>query len=555
MIVWKAGDYLRLSDEDKNKINKNDDSNSIKSQRLLGKDFEKRNSDINIIKEYVDDGCTGTDFNREGFQQMLKDIIAGIINCVIVKDLSRLGRDYIEVGNYIQCIFPLYNVRFISINDKIDSYLDPESINNVEVAFKNLMNDEYSRDISKKVRSHLVVKKEDGEFCGNSASYGYIKDPNDRHHLIVDLEASMIVKKIFKLYLEGNGTELIAKILNNLGIPCPSEYKKQKYNNYCGNPTKNREGKNYWSSQGVTQILKNRVYCGDLVQGKTKRISHKIHKKVKIPKEKWIIKENTHEAIIDRETFNKVQEEFKIRDVRMDMSGNNQGNLGLFSGFLKCNDCYRGMVKYKSNSKTYEAEHGHKKEIFYCSTYSRKSHSLCTKHFIEYDLLENLVFNAIKNQIELVIDMDNAIKEISKSKSTNVEREMLEANINKAELELNKLKKLKRICYDDWKMDIITEEEYNDYSNDYTNEILLLTEKIEKMNSELCTLDITKDKNNTWIEEFKKERNISKLSRKTLISLVKNIYIKENNNIKIEFKYEDEFNKTIEYIKNNEVMI
>ena len=151
--------------------------------------------------------------------------------------------------------------------------------------------------------------------------------------------------------------------------------------------------------------------------------------------------------------------------------------------------------------------------------------------------------------------MDNAIKEISKSKSTNVEREMLEANINKAELELNKLKKLKRICYDDWKMDIITEEEYNDYSNDYTNEILLLTEKIEKMNSELCTLDITKDKNNTWIEEFKKERNISKLSRKTLISLVKNIYIKENNNIKIEFKYEDEFNKTIEYIKNNEVMI
>ncbi len=554
-MEWKAGDYLRLSDEDKNKLNKKDDSNSIKSQRLLGKDFEKRNEDIKIVKEYVDDGFTGTDFNRDGFQQMLRDIIAGVINCVIVKDLSRLGRDYIEVGNYIQCIFPLYNVRFISINDKIDSYLDSDSINNVEVAFKNLMNDEYSRDISKKVRSHLVVKKENGEFCGNAASYGYIRDPKDRHHLIVDLEASIVVQKIFGLYIDGKGTESIAKQLNELGILCPCEYKKQKYNIYCGNGNKNRKGENYWSSQGVSQILKNRVYCGDLVQGKTKRISHKIHKKVKIPKEQWIIKENTHEAIIDRDTYNKVQEEFKLRDVRIDMSGDNQGNLSLFSGFLKCNDCYRSMNKYTTRSKTYEEEHGHKKAIYYCSTYSRKSHTLCTKHSMDGDLLEELVLKSIKNQIQLVIDLDNAINVISKSKNTNVEKEMLKSNINKTESELDKLRKLKRICYDDWKLDVITEDEYNDYSNDYTKEIAILTEKLTKMNSELSRLDITKEKNNQWIEEFKKEQNITQLTRKVLISLVKNIYIKENNNIKIEFKYEDEFNKTIEYVKNNEFVV
>ena len=292
MIKWKVGVYLRLSSDDGDKM----ESNSITNQKNLINLFLKKEKDLKIYDYYIDDGFTGTDFNRPDFQRLLNDIKEGKINTVIVKDLSRFGRNYIEVGNYIEQVFPSYNVRFIAINDNVDSYKDPKSINNIIVPFKNLMNDEYARDISNKVRSVLNTKKANGEFIGSVAPYGYKKNPRDKHKLIIDKYASKIVKKIFKMILNGKSKTEVIDELNKFGILPPRLYQMQDtdYNFKVTEKTK------YWDSKKLDKILKNQTYTGDLIQSKKRTISHKIHKVVENSFEDWIIIPNHHEAIISR---------------------------------------------------------------------------------------------------------------------------------------------------------------------------------------------------------------------------------------------------------------
>lgn len=538
---WKAGLYLRLSVEDGNK----DISNSIVSQRELLEEFLSKNEDIDIFKYYIDDGYSGTDFERPAFKQMFEDMQARKINTVIVKDLSRLGRNYLEAGNYIEQIFPLFNIRFISVTDNIDSFLNPKSISNVNLPLKNLMNEEYCRDISNKIRSALNTMKKNGQYISGNAPYGYIKDPEDKHHLVIDIESAKVVKLIFNLCLSGLGTTNIAKELNNRNIVNPSTYRKMKKDN------KEIEDKidTLWTSSMVSKILYNQIYCGDMVQGKTEIMSYKIHKKVKIPEEKWQIVENTHEPIIDRETFEKVKQ---ARSRRKYNWNRNKTNASVFAGHLKCADCQKNMMKIVISSKKVSGE-TIREYAYVCPTYSKKSKELCSRHYIK----ENDLRIAIKRSIKYHIDLLTNFEEIlNKSKGNIFEDKKIISlmnSIKKFETEQECLKKRKQKIYEDWKMDKIDEEQYYEYTQDYIEERENIESQI-KQTKELVT-EIRKNNekanNNLWAEKLGQFRDISVLTKNMLDELIDDIYVYEDRRIKINFKYRDEYKFAMNYIKQH----
>lgn len=535
--VWKIAVYIRLSVEDGDKV----ESNSISNQRMLINDFLSDNSEFNLYDYYIDDGYSGTDFERPAFKKMLKDMNDKKFNTIIVKDLSRLGRNYIEVGNYIERIFPLFNIRFIAINDSIDSYKDPKSINNVIVPFKNLLNDEYCRDISNKIRSVLEVKKKRGEYVSALAPYGYIKDPEDKHHLIIDNESANVVKMIFEMSLQGYGRYTIAQKLNELGILNPYGYKMIVIKKKKGIQKDNDKYKFAWDMTVVKNILADQTYCGDTVQNKGKLISYKIHKHIKNPKNEWIIVKDTHEAIIDRETFERVQTGIINRDTRAGKSG----KISIFAGHLKCADCKRAMNKKQGgyyNGKP--RKHFH----YMCSTYMRRSRNLCSKHTIRNDILEETVLKMVKLQIELVADYDKILKELQKASQTDYRKKVIEDNIIKSEDELKIQKKLRKLAYEDWKLEKITEDEYVEYSSSYTSVITLIESNIKNLYEELENYT-EKEEKNEWVENFLEYKNIKELSRQVVDELIDEIYVYENGRIQIKFRYEEQYKEAMEYIK------
>ena len=543
--IWNVAEYIRLSVEDgDDKV----ESNSIVNQRELLNDYLKSNPELKLYDYYIDDGYSGTDFNRPGFQRLLKDMKARKFDAIIVKDLSRLGRNYIEVGNYIEQIFPLFDIRFIAINDSIDSYKDPKSINNVMVPFKNLMNDEYCRDISNKIRSVFDIKKKNGEFIGSFAPYGYIKDPEDRHRLIVDEESASTVKLIYKWSLEGMGRTAIAHNLNELGILNPLGYRTKVLKQNWKTKRLNKDYSYSWDTVTVNNILKDEVYCGDMVQNKGKLISYKVHKHVKNPKEEWIIVRNTHEAIISRETFAKVQDAIMSRDTRL----GNDGILSMFAGHIKCADCKRAMMKRQAS---YYKNKPRKYYYYCCSTYVRKSQGLCSKHTIRNDKLEEAVLEAVKFQISLVIDADRVIRDISKSKKFNYKMDTISNNIERQEKDMDKFKKLKKSTYEDWKLGIIEENDYFEYVKGYDDNISQLNNSLKKLYIERATASNESKYDSGWIEKFEANKNIKELSKEVIDDLIEDIFIHEDGNITILFKFQDEYQNVINYIKENEHLL
>lgn len=541
--LYKAALYIRLSVEDGDK----EESNSVKNQRMLLNDFLNDNPDIELYDCYIDDGFSGTDFARPGFEKLLEDLYSKKFNTVIVKDLSRLGRNYIEVGNYIEKIFPLFNIRFIAINDQIDSIKNPDSVNSVIVPFKNLINDEYCRDISNKIKAVLNVKMKKGEYVGAYAPYGYLKDPEDIHHLIIDEEAAKVVKLIYELTLNGLGRTAIAKKLNELGILNPTGHRAEELKMRIPVAEDKRNIKYSWCSTTVRQILKNAMYCGDTIQHKGKLISYKIHKRVLLPEEEWVVVKDTHEAIIDRETFDKVQKEILGRDTKM----NSDGKISIFAGHIKCADCERAMSKkVASKYKGKAREYYH----YMCSAYMRSGGTKCSKHTIRNDELEQAVLESIKIQIGLISDIKRIKSEIENSTLLDNRKHLIEKNIGKCEEQLMIKRKLRKDSYEDWKLGNISEEEYNEYTKEYSSQIRQIEDNIDNYYKELKDLEQASMESD-WIDNFIKYQNINSLSRELIDSLIDNIYVYENKKIKIKFKYEDEYNYLIDFIKRRKNII
>ncbi len=333
--IYRADAYLRLSKEDGDKV----ESDSIANQRDLIRHFLADKPDIQLVDEQIDDGYSGATFDRPSFQKMMEDVKSGKINCIIVKDLSRFGRNFVEAGRYIDQIFPEYGVRFIAINDNFDSAKGRSQSDNVLLPFLNLVNDAFCRDISIKVRSQLEVKRKKGDFVGSFAVYGYLKDPDNRHKLIVDEFAANVVRDIFKWKIDGLSQQRIADRLNELGILSPMEYKKN-----CGMAYRTGfqvSTKAKWTAVAVGRILRNEFYIGTLVQGKRTTPNHKVKKTIEKPNNEWVRIENNHEPIVTIEEFSAVGR-LLLQDTRV---APDQNTVSLFSGLIFCGDCGQNMVK------------------------------------------------------------------------------------------------------------------------------------------------------------------------------------------------------------------
>ena len=538
---WRLGKYIRLSKEDL--LRGRDESNSVINQRRLLEQYHQTHLDEfydgTEQDVYVDDGKTGTDTDREDFQRLLADVYSGRINCVIVKDLSRLSRNYTDAGNLIENLFVRLNVRFISLAEGVDSYRNPDSVSNIIVPITNVMNDQYCYQTSKKIRQVFDMKRRNGEFIGSYAPYGYVKDPNDKHALLVDPEAAEVVKSIFALYLSGMNKRGITYYLNDHGTLCPTAYKQQqglKYN------APNAQGNPMWSTITIDTILKNRVYVGDMVQGRQRVKSYKIHIQERVPEEEWFIVENTHEAIIDRETFAKVQSLLK-RDTR---TAPKAKQLYLFSGFLKCADCGRAMSRIASKGIY----------VYYqCGTYKSLSKKACTMHSIKSDRLEAGVLFAIQQQVHLALTYSEFVARINSAPLKKSKSKRLEDTIAAKEKELAKIMRYKQALYQDWKDGEITRNDYRHMSEDYEQQIEALTRIMQTLTAEQEQLENGVDAESPCLTAFLKYRNIDKLTREILGELIDHIKVYEGGNISVKFKYADEFRRIAEYIELNSPMV
>ena len=528
---WRLGEYIRLSKEDLKKGK--DDSNSVKNQRDLLNDFyQKHIEEFESVSEYVDDGHTGTDAERENFQRLLSDVMSGKINCVIVKDLSRFARNYSDAGSLIDNLFVQMGVRFISLAENVDSYKDPDSVSSIIVPITNVMNDQYCYQTSKKIRQVFDYKRRNGQYIGSFAPYGYIKDPKDKHQLIVDEDAAEIVKQIYALCLQGTTKRHISFYLNEHGVPSPTAYRRAK-----GLPVSSTSDDPMWGDRVVWNILTNPIYTGDLVQGRRRVKSYKVHEIEAVPEDEWVTVPDTHEAIIDKESFEKVQALLK-RDTR---SAPKSRELHLFSGFLRCADCGKAITRSQSGKNVYYA----------CSTYKNRSRLACSMHSIKHNRLEAAVLFAIQQQVHLAVSYSELVARINSAPIKKSQSFRLDDLINTKERELAKVTRYKQSLYQDWKDGEITQQEYRTMKADYEQQSQRLSDILVRLTAERAELANGVDQEHPALVAFMKFENIDSLSREILIELIDHIKVYENGNISVRFKFADELRKIAEYIEIN----
>lgn len=516
---YKVAAYARISREDGD-----GESNSITVQKKMVEDYVSEHPEMTLVDVYCDDGYTGTNFNRPEFQRMISDIEEGKIDTVIVKDLSRFGRSYIDAGRYLERIFPEKRIRFIAINDGIDNLTQAYDIS---MPIKNLINETYARDISNKVQSAFKTKQKHGEFTGAFASYGYMKDARDNNKLLVDPEAAEVVIRIFNMYLDGYGKIRIAKILNEEGIPCPSEYKRQLGLNYKN--CHKLETTKYWTYSTIHKMLKNEMYIGNMVQNRHYRSMH--GKAQTLPESEWIIVENTHEPIIEKEVWDSVQEQLKATTKNLDLK--TKADVNIFAGKIKCGDCGRSMSKTSWKSKD------GKKTYFTCGTYKRYGINECSAHTVHMEVLEEIILNDFNKILESVHNLKQMIEE--NTKEVKKSRISISAQIYRVESEIKKIQKDKLGSYQDYKDGIISKDDFTEYSKMCESKLeqaqkrkQLLEEKRTNKDDEI------KGYQNPWISNLLKTGKIDKLDRDIVLKMIDTIYVYDDKTIKIVYNFSDD---------------
>ena len=535
--TYHAAIYLRLSQEDGDiSVSDKNESNSISTQRDLIQAFLRKQADILYETEFCDDGYTGTNFDRPGFTDMMKAVREKRVDCIIVKDLSRFGRDYIESGKYIQKIFPMLGVRFIAINDGYDSADTENQSNDFVLPFKNLINDSYCRDISIKSRSNLEVKRRNGEFVGNFTVFGYMRSPDDKHKLIVDEEAAVVVRNIFNWKQEGWNAQQIANHLNKLHFPSPMEYKRKCGHNY--RTSFKTKTVAQWSAVAVLRILKNPVYTGVLEQGKTTTPNYKVKTRIVKDESKWARIENAHEAIITPAQFELVQTVLGLDTCRAE----GQDEIYPFSGMIYCADCQSPMIHRTATLS------GKKYQYYMCSGNKRDKDS-GTTHNIKCELVEKVVLATVQAHISMAIDIDNAMKRVEALDWEKREIRKIDAQISAMELDVEKFNNIKMELYEDLKSDLITKEEYHSFKNDYDIRIQSIRQQIAGLVSQRNAVEGGLTSVQGWFAQFRKYENIEKLTRLTIVSLIERVEINENKDIHVKFRHADQFTAALEYLQ------
>lgn len=539
--VWKTALYLRLSRDDGTET----ESNSIASQREILKEYLKRCPDMELARIYSDDGYSGTNFDRPDFIRMMEDVYSGKINCIVVKDLSRFGRNYVEIGNYLENVFVRYRVRFVAVNNNYDNFSAGNNVvsNLLTLSITNVTNESQAASTSVNVRGTLNLRRQQGKFIGSFATYGYLKDPDDKHKLIIDEETAPIVRMIFERFIGGESIIGITKDLNEMGIPNPSMYKKQKGLNYKHPSGRSNDG--LWPDSSVRRILQNRMYIGDMVQGKNTTMSYKIKQCRAIPKDEWIVVENTHEPIIDREKFDSAQALFN-KHIRKSPQKN---EVDLFSGLVRCADCKRAMNK-KTNKHSYGTYH-----YYRCVTARKLKKSACSNHTIRIDKLEQAVLLTIQKMIDTAVNMSELLTQINNNSKRKKESSHIGKALKAQIAEREKLVSMITDLYPDWKSGVITMDEYQMLKERLGEKMRIIDEKIASLNKSAEKFKDGITDENDFVSHFKKYGNIECLTRPLLTELVQEIFVHEGGDIEVVFKFKDAYLQAVEYIELNKQLI
>ena len=530
--IYKTGIYARLSREDADRM----ESNSIQSQRAICLAYIESHDDLELVDTYIDDGETGSNTDRPGFQRMIQDMRSGRIDCAVSKDLSRFSRNYIDAGNYLEKIFPAMGIRYIAINDNYDSMAPGSSTDVITLPFKNLVNDIYCRDISIKIRTSLEVKRKKGEYVGSFVPFGYRKAPQDKNRLLVDAAAAEVVTLIFGMYKDGFPILKIARPPNTSGIPTPMEYKRMQGVRFeTAFRTKERPE---WEYVTVKRILSNIVYTGVLIQGRRGTPNHKV--RVTRPREEadWVRIENAHEPIISCTDFEAVAELMR-RDMRC---AGDSDKYDLFSGYLFCGDCEGAMIRktQKAKGKAY---------VYYNCGNNKRTHQ-CSPHSFSEAKLTEIVFHAIHDQIEVVLHLDKVLCFIDSLPQRDRKVFSYEAQMTRLEDEIQRYKKLELGLYENFVEGIINKAEYTDFRENYRGLIEEKQEAVKRLKREQQDAAAMGSQNRAWVQVFAQYENVQELDRRLLLALVDRILIYEDKKVEIVFRYRDEFARAMEIAKN-----
>lgn len=535
--TFKVAIYLRLSKEDDDlscSSGAKSESNSISNQRKLIYDFIKSHPELEMYDEYKDDGKSGSNFDRAEFQRMMKDIEAGKVNCVIVKDQSRFGRDYIDVGKYKEKIFPKLGVRFITINEGYDS-LSATSSDDLAFTINSFVYDFYIRDISTKIRTNLTAKKQNGEYAGAFVAYGYVKDSDDKSKLVVDPFAANVVRDIFRWKIEGLSPQNIAVRLNELGIPSPAEYKRLSGSNY--KTSFQTSSKAIWSHVSVRRILKNEIYLGVMIQGKRTTPNYKTKTVVTKAESEWLRVEGTHEAIISVRDFELVQE--LLRDDTHCRAGD--VTVPVYAGRIYCGDCGATAVR---KTVSYAGRH----YVYYVCNANKHDKTVCSRHSIREDVLDRVIYQTVRHQIDLLLDVDKALRQFENLSWEKHKLKQLDASIEIQEEVVRKNNTLRLGIYEDLRAGLLDRSEYESLKKELAERIAEATAAIEKLNKEKREILDGVSKQQSWIEQFRQYENVTELTRPMVIHLIERINIFEDSHIEIVFRHRNQIEEILRFI-------
>lgn len=523
MAKYEATAYLRLSYT----ADQSEESDSITNQKKLVEDFVAAHLDITLVSERVDDGYSGVLFDRPAFQEMMQDITQGTINCVIVKDLSRLGREYIETGRYLRQIFPAYGVRFIAINDGIDT-ANEHNGDDLNISLKNLLNDTYCRDISVKTRSALLSKRKNGEYVGACPVYGYQKDPENRNRLVIDEDTARVVRDIFRRRIDGASAKRIADELNRLGIPSPLAYKISRGLPHPKNGYADSQ-KAKWSAHAILRILQDETYTGVLVQGKQSTHNHKLKDIIQKPAEEWIRTENAHAPIIRKHDFDLVQKIMGL-DTRTAPKGD---AVYLFSGILICRSCGGRMTRKTNTVK------GRKYIYYHCPTGKKNGCEHPT--MVREDELIACVLESLQAHIRNVVSLEKLLDSISEEQINQELIAGFKSQIAENEVQLEKAMQFKAALYENFVSGFLDKKEYRDLKNQYTAQIEQRREAIESLRKEMEQANTNTNDRLRWTQHFKEFSTMTTLDRRAVVALIQSIHVEGKNDLKITFRYQLEY--------------
>ena len=526
--VFRTAVYVRLSVEDERKI----ECESVENQIKLLRDYVDKNADLKEADLYVDRGITGTRFDRPEFNRMIKDMRTGKLDCIIVKDLSRLGRNYLETGNYLESIFPIFGIRFISVTDNYDSLTAKASEDGLIVPLKNLINEAYAKDISKKVSSSVLARQKQGKHIGGKPPYGYKKDPEDIHHLLIDESVSWVVVRIFEERIAGRSFEQIAAGLNDDGVVSPGKhlyengyYKSEKYRDCL------------WNYSVIRRILKNRLYIGDMVQGRTRKALYKGQPRTQIPVEEQIMVEGTHDPIISRETFNQVQQIFNETEKKAKALRDSREPIIMpenrFDGLFFCGDCGRKM-----HYKTCKCKG--RRNFYYECPASAAYGKFCKAKYISKKKMDAAIDAAVRQQISFYGDWLQRSLEVNKTRVCRDKKAGIMAEIRELEKQSGRLAANSTRLYEDFADGLLSEDDYIFARREYQAESRRVEDALGKKREEAEHYEDSYGGATEMAGAYQKCIGSEVITRDMVQALIKEIRFFGKGRMDISFRFEDE---------------